>query len=706
MRVIGWMLRGLLWAVILGIPLAGIWLASSLAALLNGPVWLTALGGALLFPILPLTWDAFATWRKRKKKSRRRESSFLDDLSSKRRTVSMGFIDRLMLRTLILNVAFLGLLLSNSPTTAASALTARGDWMLDGVEAPWVEDARSVIFAIADRTERLAEEENTWADDGQPPPPPPPPDVSGIEDGSGFGVGSGSESHEPAPTATLLPVMPDGATGRITGTELTVEDGVPLPLTPGDYEMIAMLADGRGIACPISVDWAGWSSAEPTLGLVRGDPWYLGPAPCEQFQSPNPTWRPALHLVLGTSSADRPGTVPFQPVGGEEEWLTLQDALLGPEGITDVQIREPYIRLTLTDEASAALCAATDTPYLRRLAAVADGEVRYTTPIYEKLCSGVVSLPMTAAVAQRSGHERAESVIDQQGGDHSRWKHHDAPHPILDTIPPQQARSIQGIGRHLKSQLSDPFERARAVHDFVATTVAYDTDSLLPGQRAPQDADTVFTTGEGVCAGYANLMVAIGAAADLDIVYLVGHSRDEEGGVAGSMHAWNAVKLEGKWYLIDATWDAGGVGADGFEYDYKTDYLLTPPQYFRITHLPEEPAWQLAAPALSRGEFTRLPMLRPSFFEADLSLIGIERSQVTVDDTLNFQIDNPRSKHFLVDIETEDGTRSKCSVGGGKPARVRCDFPHAGSYTVLLFHNDTKAGSYTYDGRILVNVSG
>ena len=693
MRVIGLLTRALLWVVVLGIPLAGMWLASSMAALLNGPVWLTMLGGALLFPILPMAWDGFATWRKRRRAARRRSSSsFLNDLSSTRSAMSVSFVDRLMLRTLVLNILFLGVLLGRTPATAANALTARGDWILDGVEASWVEDARAVIFTIADHTDRLAKEENTWSDLGESPPPPPSPEEL---------------AAPPAKETVLIPVIPDGATGRITGTDLTVEDGVPLPLSPGDYEMIAMLADGRGIACPIEADWSGWQSDAPALGLVAGDPWYLGPEPCQQFQSPDPAWRPTLHLVRVRMTSDsHPDALPHNPVGGEPEWLLLEEALIGPDGITAVQIREPYVRLSLTEDASQGLCAATESRYIRYLAAVAEGEVRYVTPVYEALCGDVVSLPMTAAVAQRGGVSQADSVTGQVGGARSHWQQHSTPHPIVSSIPPELEGSVQLVGRYFKAQIDDPYERTRAVHDYVATRVAYDVVSLQPGQRAPQDADTVFQSGKGVCAGYANLMVALGDAAELDIVYLVGNSRDEEGGVAGSMHAWNAVKLEGKWFLIDATWDAGSVGDGGFTADYKTDYLLTPPEIFRVTHLPEVEDWQLTSPPLSRGEFTRLPMLRPSFYAADLDLVDIDRSQITVHGALDFRIRNPDGVHLDVEIKTESGQQRECQVTAGPTASVRCDFPGPGTYTVLLFHSDTPQGDYQFDGRILVNVPG
>ena len=693
MRAVGALVRVLLWAVVLGIPLAGMWLASSMAALLNGPVWLTVLGGALLFPILPLAWDGFATWRKRKRVARRKSSSsFLDDLSSSKRSVPVPFIDRLMMRTLLLNALFLGGLLSQSPATAASALTARGDWMLDGVETPWVADARAVIFAIADTTERLAESEadNPYADLGDQTTPPPPPEA------------------ETAPRADITLRMPEGTHGRIQDSALTLTGTTSLPLSPGAYEMTVMLEDGRGLMCPITADWVGWQSPEPVLGLVAGEPWFLGPQACSQFQSPDPTWRPTLHLVRFRlpAEASHADAVPSALEGGESELVVLHEALVGADGITGVQLREPYVRIMLTPEAAQALCDATESDYLLHLAAVVAGEVRYETPVYEALCSGVVSLPMRAGMAQRGGIELADAVTDQEGGEHSRWQQHDTPHPLATSIPPELESSVQSVGQYFKDRIPDPFERTRAVHDYVVTRVIYDVVSLLPGQRAPQDADTVFRDHKGVCAGYANLMVALGQSAGLDIVYLIGKSRDEEGGVAGSMHAWNAVKLEGKWYLIDATWDAGSTGDDGFEADYKTDYLLTPPEIFRVTHMPSVDSWQLADPPITRGEFTRLPMLRPSFYASNLALIDIDRSQITTRDALDFRIANPEGRYLGVEVETASGQRKRCQVTAGTTTAIHCEFPGPGQHTVLLFHSNTPRGDYQFDGRLLVNVPG
>ena len=78
-------------------PVLGVWLASSLVAYINGPKLLTVFSGILLFPLVPILWDM----RNRK----RRIAGIL----------TWG--DRIVLRTLLLNLAFL--FLPPAPTKSA-----------------------------------------------------------------------------------------------------------------------------------------------------------------------------------------------------------------------------------------------------------------------------------------------------------------------------------------------------------------------------------------------------------------------------------------------------------------------------------------------------------------------------------------------------------------------------------------------------------
>src|SRR5215475_14303416 len=100
------------------VPLFGFWLASSLAAYHNATQWLSLLVGLALFPLVPVGWDLIFVWRR----------------SKHPRPAILTRVDRLVLRTLIVNGLFLGVMLWAKPHAAFRAIAVRGDWMLDGYD--------------------------------------------------------------------------------------------------------------------------------------------------------------------------------------------------------------------------------------------------------------------------------------------------------------------------------------------------------------------------------------------------------------------------------------------------------------------------------------------------------------------------------------------------------------------------------------------
>ena len=57
----------------------------------------------------------------------------------------------------------------------------------------------------------------------------------------------------------------------------------------------------------------------------------------------------------------------------------------------------------------------------------------------------------------------------------------------------------------------------------------------------------------GVCSGYSRLFSRFAKEAGLEVIYITGKTTIENS--AG--HAWNMVKVDGKWYHIDVTWGRG-----------------------------------------------------------------------------------------------------------------------------------------------------
>jgi hypothetical protein len=91
----------------------------------------------------------------------------------------------------------------------------------------------------------------------------------------------------------------------------------------------------------------------------------------------------------------------------------------------------------------------------------------------------------------------------------------------------------------------------------------------------------------------------------------------------GGGHTWNAVKVGGRWRLVDTTWGAGGIGGKEFVKRFSDYYFLTPPDQFVFNHLPAEPRWQLLDRPISAAAFKQGPRVDHQLFE-----MGVTGEQV------------------------------------------------------------------------------
>jgi len=278
-------------------------------------------------------------------------------------------------------------------------------------------------------------------------------------------------------------------------------------------------------------------------------------------------------------------------------------------------------------------------------------------------------------------------------------------HPAVANMPASVEVSIESVAQYIAQQEQDPFLRVKALHDYVADRVAYNAPAFF-GQipRPPQDAETVFRTHKAVCAGYAKLLEALGQAIGEEIVYVVGDSRSQISDLNGSSHAWNAAKIQGNWYLIDATWNSGYVEGTSFTKRYRTSYLFPPPEVMVVSHFPDDPAWQLLPEPLPRGEFLRQPMLPPSFFAQELKLISPTRSQTAIQGNAIIQLENPQQRWLMASYSLKQSQQAeRCANQTSQNPQLSCSLPSAGTYEVLLFSSDQQYGQYEYVGQLEFN---
>jgi transglutaminase-like putative cysteine protease len=282
-----------------------------------------------------------------------------------------------------------------------------------------------------------------------------------------------------------------------------------------------------------------------------------------------------------------------------------------------------------------------------------------------------------------------DPVVLRTGGTHWPWK--DEVSPVVSSMQPHDETSIAAVARYIQSREPEPFKRVKALHDWVVTRLQYDLESLKPGRRKAQDPNAVFQSRVAVCEGYARLMVELGRLTGDQIVYIGGDVRKADGAAAPVGHAWNGVKVNGLWYLVDTTWD-DPIETERPSRSYGTDYLFIPPNVAIFSHFPDDSRWQLMEAKLTRGDFLRQPFARPGIARDRLTLKRPGRATVDAHDTLEFEVENPLRRYLLVEYRATNGGSHECGVSNDERVSVRC--PVAASGEAMLFSSEERYGTY------------
>jgi hypothetical protein len=179
------------------------------------------------------------------------------------------------------------------------------------------------------------------------------------------------------------------------------------------------------------------------------------------------------------------------------------------------------------------------------------------------------------------------------------------------------------LSAYLVKPARNDWEKVRAIYTWIIYNIAYDT-RVFDGIKVSTDPTDVLRTGYSICSGYSDLFSDLAVAAGIEIESISGcgkgHGYQESANSTKTNHAWNAVKIDGKWHLFDATWGAGGVDKNReFIKDPTCYWFDTPPDEFIFSHLPEDITWQLLPASIPANDFLRLPRLTETYFESGFS---------------------------------------------------------------------------------------
>lgn len=133
----------------------------------------------------------------------------------------------------------------------------------------------------------------------------------------------------------------------------------------------------------------------------------------------------------------------------------------------------------------------------------------------------------------------------------------------LQQIEPVNNKEISDFSKQLTSGIDNTWDKVKVIHNWLAENIYYDYD-VYTGKTSDKsvfNGESVFKTKRAVCQGYAelfNLMLhSVGIQSKLIGGYAIQYyqSWDE---VSHNIpnHAWNEVYVDGRWIIIDVTWDS------------------------------------------------------------------------------------------------------------------------------------------------------
>ena len=203
-----------------------------------------------------------------------------------------------------------------------------------------------------------------------------------------------------------------------------------------------------------------------------------------------------------------------------------------------------------------------------------------------------------------------------------------------DAIDRCRAKNLEEVSQLILKLSSGRslIDRAWIVFYWISQNIEYDVDAYFSGHIRHQSDKDVFTSRKAVCDGFGTIFESLCTSVKIKCKKISGYAKGHGFKVnqktfTKTNHAWNAIELDGRWYLVDSTWGSGYLDHNKMNRkELNPFYFLVRPEQMIYRHLPEDSQWQLLSSPISMTEFLSLPFVYPTFFELGIRLIDPEYS--------------------------------------------------------------------------------
>ncbi|WP_299111765.1 transglutaminase domain-containing protein [uncultured Winogradskyella sp.] len=205
---------------------------------------------------------------------------------------------------------------------------------------------------------------------------------------------------------------------------------------------------------------------------------------------------------------------------------------------------------------------------------------------------------------------------------------------------------IDELVSYVNTNFNSDIEKVRAFYTWSAYNITYDLNTFnaikpktlgivfdsarlnksIENQKIKKTAEKVFKNRKALCLGFSYLFRELCLKSNIEVKIIKGITKTSANNIENpnylKNHAWNAVKINNKWKLIDVTFSSGYLNnTTGKWVKFFNDfYFFTNPKKFLTSHLPAQAEFQFIANPLSTEDFFSRPIYYRKYFESGLQL--------------------------------------------------------------------------------------
>ena len=273
----------------------------------------------------------------------------------------------------------------------------------------------------------------------------------------------------------------------------------------------------------------------------------------------------------------------------------------------------------------------------------------------------------------------------------------------FEQIKNVKSTDVKQLAEDITSPYHDELDKIKAIYYWVTHNIAYDVKTLEKlekkgfkserltlqelNKQKRKALEKTLKKKKGVCQNYTNLVNALCEQINVESQLISGFSQAGPlNSGLGNPHAWNAIKYQDDWYLLDATFGAGQVqNGKKFKFDFNEAMFFVDPKKFILNHFPKDSAWQLLEKPIDEDTFTEYPWVASGFFKLGLSNLGLKKRKIKA----------TRGQDVIITFQSATDIKEVNLFNMKSRKKVNTTFTKADSnYTLTIPSKNVRSGYY------------